>query len=826
MTRGLPSLSSALPSLCATMDPARLQKLFSRIPQVDAAHVEGNLPAADKALITSILTFFITGGATPGAFARSVGKRTKVVRMNISEDKETAEVMLEVEVTPEMCNAFGTLHGACAAFLVDHATLGTFVLLGRVKGFDGVGMTTTMNLHWHTPATAVDSPSRDACAEAGHCVEGSLRWSRESRATRENQLTNTALVSVRHLRRRGVALSTVARGMAFCTVYPGKEETGSEWVAEGVGAGRKSHPRSSNDELPYTAPAPVLPETSHGPILGGSLRGWPMTMPRDALSSVGRRRGRGHDERHSEKEGSSCLAVRNLVYIYRSPNKGPCCALQENESSNDLRVSTPVPLLLSASTSASVGGMRMLVHQPERPLRLVWQSLWAYHPRLCCTRVASSFAHSRAGPGSIVAVSRLDEREHFHISDTLGLLRSTNYRFSVCLLVLSSSMPIPSAWRLQDDRKFPFSAIPHSRRSMPTLRRSPKPPLGNTLFDVSAADAVVGQHQLLMDSVIGSIPVLVRAAADGNDTTSSTSGSQYGYTPSEHIAIIFLVLFGLSTALHTAQALYFRIWWLLPTASPLLGTPFEIQISSIIIAPTPLLAASFIIFARVIRKMGSEYAVLPGRWYGLFFVPCDLIALVIQGVGGGIASAATTVEGANTGAKIMLGGIGFQFVVIVIFIALLADFVIRYRLDKPWRPTSASLEKSTTVSESESATTIAPSPSQSQGTHTRLTLILAALAFSSTTLFIRSVYRLIELNGGWTGRIIRTQVYFAVLDGGMVTLAMWTWNVVHPGVFLVDRVVFVEEKAENGKVDVVAESAPPTKRKCCSGAKRKCCSGC
>ncbi|KAF7308131.1 hypothetical protein HMN09_00660600 [Mycena chlorophos] len=388
-------------------------------------------------------------------------------------------------------------------------------------------------------------------------------------------------------------------------------------------------------------------------------------------------------------------------------------------------------------------------------------------------------------------------------------------------------------------------------------------PLGNTLFDVSVADAGVGKttsttnqptlrlilaaNQLLMDSLIGSIPLLVRAASDGNNSTSSesTSGSQYGYTPSEHIAIIFLVLFGLSTALHAAQAVYFRLWWLLPTAvlcglgeligwsgrlwssqSPLLGTPFEMQISSIIIAPTPLLAASFIIFARVIRRMGSEYAVLPGRWYGLFFVPCDLIALVIQGVGGGIASAATTVDGANKGAKIMLGGIGFQFVVIVIFIALLADFVIRYRLGKPWR--QSALEKSTIVSESESATTIAPSTptSGSQRTHTRLTFILAALAFSSTTLFIRSVYRLIELNGGWTGRIIRTQVYFAVLDGGMVTLAMWTWNVVHPGVFLVDRAVVSEEgKAEKGEVDVVAESAPK-KRKCCSGTKTKCGSGC
>ncbi|KAJ7049027.1 hypothetical protein C8F01DRAFT_1140630 [Mycena amicta] len=137
-------------------DAARLQKLFSRIPQVDASNVQGNLPPADKQVIASIFTFFITGGATPSAFARSVGQRTRVVEMSISQKPERADVVLEVEVTEDMCNAFGTMHGACGAFLLDHATLGTFVLLGRAKGFDGVGMTTTMNLHWHTPATTGD----------------------------------------------------------------------------------------------------------------------------------------------------------------------------------------------------------------------------------------------------------------------------------------------------------------------------------------------------------------------------------------------------------------------------------------------------------------------------------------------------------------------------------------------------------------------------------------------------------------------------------------------------------------------------------------------
>jgi hypothetical protein len=56
------------------------------------------------------------------------------------------------------------------------------------------------------------------------------------------------------------------------------------------------------------------------------------------------------------------------------------------------------------------------------------------------------------------------------------------------------------------------------------------------------------------------------------------------------------------------------------------------------------------------------------------------------------------------------------------------------------------------------------------------------------------VYRVIELQDGWLGRIIRTQVYFNVLDGAMVTLAMCTFNFAHPGSLL--KPVIVDNKDE------------------------------
>ncbi|KAJ7323665.1 RTA1-like protein [Mycena albidolilacea] len=254
------------------------------------------------------------------------------------------------------------------------------------------------------------------------------------------------------------------------------------------------------------------------------------------------------------------------------------------------------------------------------------------------------------------------------------------------------------------------------------------------------------------------------------DDQAIADDSEYGYTPQEAITILFLVLYGISTILHAGQATYFRMWWLFPTAvlcglgeligwssrlwsslAPAADTPFTIQISTTIIAPTPLLAATFMIISRIVEWLGASYSRLTPKWYTILFLPCDIIALVVQGVGGGMASTATDLDGANVGANVMLGGIAFQLVVI-----------IRYIRDRPVR------------AEELPRRFLTP----------RLKTMLGALAFSTTVLVIRSIYRLIELSGGWNGRIIRTEVYFNVLDGGMVTLAIFTLNFVHPGLFL------------------------------------------
>lgn len=48
----------------------------------------------------------------------------------------------------------------------------------------------------------------------------------------------------------------------------------------------------------------------------------------------------------------------------------------------------------------------------------------------------------------------------------------------------------------------------------------------------------------------------------------------------------------------------------------------------------------------------------------------------------------------------------------------------------------------------------------------------------------RTIYRTIELLGGWRGHIIRTEIFFNVLDATPIILALFILNLFNPGLLL------------------------------------------
>ncbi|KLO17014.1 RTA1 like protein [Schizopora paradoxa] len=271
--------------------------------------------------------------------------------------------------------------------------------------------------------------------------------------------------------------------------------------------------------------------------------------------------------------------------------------------------------------------------------------------------------------------------------------------------------------------------------------------------------------------------------------------SNYHYIPTAGICIAFIVLYSITTFTHFVEAVYFKLWWLLPTAvlagigeiigwsgrywssfnGGVLQTPFLIQISTTIISPTPFLAAYFVILGRLIRILGTQYSRLTPRQYTIVFCTADVVALVVQALGGGLASGATN---PTPGGNIMLAGIAIQLFFLTIFMALALEYFYRLLRDLPVRRETTPVYEADGTVKSESSLALEKGRARLTG-KTRIFVIGAFV--SCFCLFVRAIYRLIELSDGWNGTVIATQWYFDVFDGAMVVLAMLILNVLHPG---------------------------------------------
>ncbi|KLO17013.1 RTA1 like protein [Schizopora paradoxa] len=286
--------------------------------------------------------------------------------------------------------------------------------------------------------------------------------------------------------------------------------------------------------------------------------------------------------------------------------------------------------------------------------------------------------------------------------------------------------------------------------------------------------------------------------------------SPYHYIPTPWICVTFISLFGATTFVHLVEAFYFRLWWLLPTvvlagigeilgwaarywssfSDGTLNTPFMIQICTTIIAPTPLLAAYFIILGRLIKQLGPQYSRITPKRYTVIFCSADVTALFIQAAGGGIASSSTD---PTFGGDIMLVGIALQLVFLCLFLALGTEFFVRLIRDKPFRRSTKGIGNMIELGSTDKLVH-SDSSFYAEGTSAGFSgkprlpkdtawFVRGALV-SCVFLFVRAIYRLIELSDGWNGPVISTQWLFNTFDAAMVFLAMFILCLLHPGLLL------------------------------------------
>ena len=190
------------------------------------------------------------------------------------------------------------------------------------------------------------------------------------------------------------------------------------------------------------------------------------------------------------------------------------------------------------------------------------------------------------------------------------------------------------------------------------------------------------------------------------------------------------------------------------------------------IGPAFLAAGIYLCLARIVTTVGPEHSRIKPLSYPRIFVPCDIISLILQAVGGGMASISThNGKDPRKGNHIMVAGLSFQVATLLAFIILAADFA--------WRTYSGRTHLGQ----------IAPNQQQMRLRRSwPFNAFLIALSLSTLCIFTRCVFRVAELSGGWHGYLATTQKYFIGLEGAVIVASVLLLNLCHPDMCFKDAI--------------------------------------
>lgn len=263
--------------------------------------------------------------------------------------------------------------------------------------------------------------------------------------------------------------------------------------------------------------------------------------------------------------------------------------------------------------------------------------------------------------------------------------------------------------------------------------------------------------------------------------TCPMSMATIGYLPVLCGQILFIAIFGAALIAHIGLGIRYKTWTfsiamffgLIGEAvgyagrislhdNPFNGDAFLQYLVALTIAPAFLTAAIYLTLSRIVVAYGEKISYFKPRTYTITFITFDIIALVLQALGGGIASSAPDDDQDMTdlGINIMIAGLAWQVVSLLIFTAMSSYFFLRVR--------------------------------KAPGSHFNMEFdalrakpyfkaSLYALGLATLVIIVRSIFRCAELSEGFDGELANDEVTFMILEAAMIAIAVLCLTFFHPG---------------------------------------------
>ncbi|KAF2398071.1 RTA1 like protein [Trichodelitschia bisporula] len=248
----------------------------------------------------------------------------------------------------------------------------------------------------------------------------------------------------------------------------------------------------------------------------------------------------------------------------------------------------------------------------------------------------------------------------------------------------------------------------------------------------------------------------------------------YGYRPSLVVALLGVILFAISTILHSWQLKKYKtrtfsalvltglamevvgyIFRLLSSRkNPYNVIYFVVQYFFIVVAPVFFSAALYTVLSTLITKLGRQFSYFSPRLILMTFIGVDVLCTALQMAGAALIGKAQTDRKDPTSANnILLAGLAIQVASFFVFLVLMALFLLRARRQIGEKGVPGRVSKGFLIS-----------------------FIVATLL-----IYLRTVFRLAETAEGIYGALSSHEVYFGCLEFAPVVIAVYLLTFWHPG---------------------------------------------